>query len=271
VRSATSACAVLAANRSFYSVPRRATDRRAIEQHPFFEALRSESPSASLRASRHRKTDLRVLTEIARLIRRFASDRCRLLEITAGPGLQTVVFRDQLQRPDVPVIYDLEDMRHPRAVRETAFKRVDFETESFPAETASFDIAVWHRELVTLKNAVGALSETVRVLEPGGLLILTVPNLAAIHNRLLLAVGLQPTTLHIDQGDHMRGFAVRSMTRFLHTRVHCSVVAVYAVGLAPLTSALLPRPWRNLGHTIIWLLRKEKRLEGPPQLRSSSV
>jgi SAM-dependent methyltransferase len=239
------------------SPPGRANERRTIEEHPYFEGLRSQAQSRSLRARLHGKTELRVAVEIARSLTNFGSGRSRLLEINAEAGLQTVVFRDQLRRPEVPVIYDGNDVRHPQVATETDFRQVDLETERFPAGSGSFDVVVWNRELVTLKNAVAALSEVARVLEPGGLLVLTVPNLAALHNRLLLAAGFQPTTLHIDGGDHVRGFAVRSMTTFLRTRAHFRVLEVRAIGLHPFASARLPRALRNLGHTIIWVLEKQ--------------
>ena len=60
-----------------------------------------------------------------------------------------------------------------------------------------YDLVVWNRDIVTLKNTMSALCAVRRVLRPGGFLILAVPNLAAAHNRLLLLGGRQPTTLHI--------------------------------------------------------------------------
>jgi predicted SAM-dependent methyltransferase len=51
---------------------------------------------------------------------------------------------------------------------------------------------VWNRDLVTVKNILPALRETRRVLLPGGLLVVAVPTLAALHNRR-------------NHGDFMRG------------------------------------------------------------------
>jgi len=194
---------------------------------------------------------------MARLIGCFGHDRRRLLDITAGAGLQTLAFRDRLERPEVPVIYDWCDLRHPTVVPHTTFQHVDLERGAFPAATGSFGVVVWHLNLVTLKNAVTALSEAVRVIEPGGLFVLSLPNLAALHNRVLLGVGCQPTTLHIDGGDHVRGFAPRSMSAYLRARTDARLVAVRAIGMPPVSAARVPRPLRNLGHTLIWVLRKE--------------
>ncbi len=154
------------------------------------------------------------------------------------------------------MVYDRADGCDPAVRAETDFEEVDFEAATFPAPDDHFDLAVWNRELVTLKNSAPVLREVRRVIRPGGYLVLTVPNLAAVHNRLLLLAGRQPTTLHIASGDHVRGFAAPSMTRVLERDLGFRVEQLAGVGLAPVTSARLPRPLRDLGHTVIWVLRK---------------
>jgi hypothetical protein len=99
-----------------------------------------------------------------------------------------------------------------------------------------------------------------RVLRPGGVLVVAIPNLAALHNRLLLLTGRQPTTLHINNGDHVRGFAIASTTRFLARDLGFRVLRIVGVGLPPIMGAGLPRPLRGLGHTVVWVLRKPEAL-----------
>ena len=234
----------------------RAANIRAIEANPQYKALTQLMRTQAARDRSHARIELTVVREIAYVIRSLALSESRLLQIQAQQGLQTLLFRDQLVRPERPVIYDQKDVRGPEARAETSMSEVDFEAAEFPAPSGQFHLVVWNRDLVTVKNVVPTFREVRRVLQPGGFLVVAVPNLAALHNRLLLLAGRQPTTLHINNGDHVRGFAGPSMTRFLELDLGFRIERVIGVGLAPITGAVLPRPLRGLSHTIVWVLRK---------------
>jgi hypothetical protein len=237
---------------------RRATRAANVHAHksdPRSRALRPPGSRYSLRERRHERIEQAVVGEIAYVIKTLARRERRLLQIHARHGLPTLLFRDQLARPERPIIYDREDGRAPEATRETDFAPVDVEAAQFPAPDGHFDLVVWNRDLVTVTNVVPALREVRRVLRPGGILVVAVPNLAALHNRLLLLAGRQPTTLHINNGDHIRGFTIPSMTRFLERDLGFAILRVIGVGLAPITGAVLPRSLRGLSHTVVWVVR----------------
>lgn len=224
-----------------------------IEAHPYFHFLR-EKPSSSLRGSRHARTKLNAVAEIARVL----GDRApgsRLLDVGGGRGFQTLIWRDQLRNPELPVIYDGQDHRHPDVVPQTSFSPVELDGGRFPHEDETFDVAVMNQLLVTLKDIRRPIAESWRVLRPGGLFLLSVPNLAALHNRALLLFGFQPTTLHIG-GEHVRGFACRSMTSFLRREGRFRVLEVRGIGLHPFTNAVVPAPVRTFSHTLLWVLKK---------------
>jgi hypothetical protein len=208
------------------------------------------------RERRHQRIEDGVIGEIARMIKALAPDGSRLLQIQPGRGRQTLLFGRQLAVSCRPVIYDGEDTRDPAVSAATDFRQVDVEAAAFPAADGDFDLVIWNRELVTVKNLGPALREARRVLRPGGVLVVAAPNLAALHNRLLLLAGRQPTTLHIGNGDHVRGFAVRSMTGFLTRDLDLELLQVSGVGLAPVSAAVLPAPLRGVSHTVVWALRK---------------
>jgi len=233
----------------------RAEELLAIEASPHYKKALGP-PAPTVRGQRHDRIERAVVGEIASAIRRLALSDCRLLQIQGGSGQQTLLFRDQLAQPRRPVIYDLRDARDPEPRTETDFAAVDFDAEAFPAPDNEFDLVVWNRDLVTLKNAGPALLEARRVLRPGGVMIVAVPNLAALHNRLLLLAGFQPTTLHIYRGDHVRGFASLSMTRVMERDLGFWVERMAGVGLAPISSSTQPRWLRALSHTVVWVLLK---------------
>jgi hypothetical protein len=220
---------------------------------------RARRPPAAVhvtRERRHQQIEDGVIDEIARMIKALAPDASRLLQIQPGRGRQTLLFSAQLGVSSRPVIYDGEDTRDPAVRAATDFGQVDVEAAAFPAADGDFDLVIWNRELVTVKNLGPALREARRVLRPGGVLVVAAPNLAALHNRLLLLAGRQPTTLHIGNGDHVRGFAIRSMTGFLTRDLDLELLRVSGVGLAPVSAAVLPAPLRGVSHTVVWALRK---------------
>jgi hypothetical protein len=132
---------------------------------------------------------------------------------------------------------------------------VELDGGRFPAADETFDVVVANQLLVTLKDVRTPVTESWRVLALGGLFFVSVPNLAALHNCILLALGFQPTTLHIG-GDHVRGFAPGSMTSFLRQGGAFRLLAKRGVGLHPFTSRVVSPPLRTYSHTLLWLLQK---------------
>jgi SAM-dependent methyltransferase len=107
---------------------------------------------------------------------------------------------------------------------------VDVGTERLPCADGFFD-AVFAGEIIEhLVDPDHLLEEIHRVLAPGGFLVLTTPNLAALHNRLALLLGYQPfpmgVSLRHNLGrvcepaapqslDHVRVFTLRSLLLLL--------------------------------------------------------
>ncbi len=81
-------------------------------------------------------------------------------------------------------------------------------TIGLPFADEQFDCVIFGELIEHLVDPDGALQQISRVLERGGQLILTTPNLASWFNRLLLLAGIQPiateTSLHVNLGRRIR-------------------------------------------------------------------
>jgi SAM-dependent methyltransferase len=89
---------------------------------------------------------------------------------------------------------------------------LDLERDKLPFADGSIDIEIVNQVLEHTKDVFWILSEIVRVLRPGGNIIIGLPNLASLHNRVGLLFGLQPTSIETLSG-HVRGFTLPGLRR----------------------------------------------------------
>jgi methionine biosynthesis protein MetW len=136
--------------------------------------------------------------------------------------------------------------------------RIDLEAQALPWADESVDIVVCNQVLEHLKNIWLPMSEMHRVLRPGGHAILSVPNLASLHNRVLLALGRQPTSIRL-LGPHVRGYTLRAFADLIEWSDAYEIELKRGAGFYPLTSpwsAPLSRLWCGASHTIVVQARK---------------
>jgi SAM-dependent methyltransferase len=93
--------------------------------------------------------------------------------------------------------------------------KLDIEKDQLPFEDESIDIIIANQILEHAKEIFWIMHEISRVLKVGGKLILGLPNLASLHNRLLLLLGRQPTPIQLDSA-HIRGFTKPELMKFLN-------------------------------------------------------
>ena len=136
--------------------------------------------------------------------------------------------------------------------------RVDLESKPLPWEDGSFDVVVCNQVLEHLKNIWLPMSEMHRVLRPGGHAVLSVPNLASLHNRVLLGIGRQPTSIRVF-GPHVRGFAFGEFCDLVERGGAYEIEARRGAGFYPVPSpwsSPLSAIWRGGSHTAVVLARK---------------
>jgi len=93
---------------------------------------------------------------------------------------------------------------------------INIEKDLFPFEDGSIDLIIGNQILEHTKEIFWIFHELSRILRVGGHLIVGVPNLAALHNRILLAAGIQPSPIKSTSA-HVRGFTKGDILRFLES------------------------------------------------------
>ena len=183
--------------------------------------------------------------------------RPRLLDVGCWDGEQTARYAEVLGAEP----HGIEFFQAPAeaaAARGIRVARLDLERDRFPHADGTFDVVVVNQVLEHLKNIWLPLAEMYRVLRVGGLLVASVPNLASLHNRVLLAAGVQPTSIRV-RGPHVRGYTVREFRNLLALGGVLRVEGVRGVGLHPLPPRLaapLARAWAGGSHTPVYVARK---------------
>ncbi len=94
--------------------------------------------------------------------------------------------------------WEVEGLEREKALVEAARGRgikvqcADFDHGAFPWEPATFDAVVAGEVIEHIVDTDHLLCEVARVLRPGGILVITTPNLASFENRIRLLLGRYP-------------------------------------------------------------------------------
>ena len=158
------------------------------------------------------------------IIARWASFHLRnrsapglVLDIGVGHGVDLINIRRSCATP--PELYGIECYPPNVKLAEQQgieVRSLDIEKERLPFPDASFDLIVANQVIEHTKEIFFIFSEIARVLKIGGLAIIGVPNLASLHNRIALLLGLQPPGIRV-LGPHVRGFTKEGFAEFLAT------------------------------------------------------
>jgi SAM-dependent methyltransferase len=147
---------------------------------------------------------------------------------------------------------------------------VNLETQELPWPGESADVVVANQVFEHLKNVWLAMSEVARIIVPGGYLVFSVPNLASLHNRLMLAVGVQPSSIRTF-GPHIRGFTYKQAKSFLEYKRFFRVRRVAGAGFYPLPARWargLANVWVGGSHTPVLIAQREAPARTPPPWRA---
>lgn len=136
-----------------------------------------------------------------------------MLDIGAGKG-QDIFIAEKINAKAKKYAIELDNdnfiILKERGI--SVFK-INIEHDLLPLEDRCIDVAIANQILEHTKELFWIFHEISRVLKVGGHLIVGVPNLASLHNRLLLLLGKQPTCIKSGSA-HIRGFTKSDLIRF---------------------------------------------------------
>ena len=116
----------------------------------------------------------------------------KYLDLGCGDGSFTVKVAQILGAKQVYGVDIADEALNEAKNKAIKTARVDLNTDRLPFRNGEFDVVSVFEVIEHLWNTDNMISEAHRVLRPGGLFILTTPNLASWVNRLLLFLGYLP-------------------------------------------------------------------------------
>ncbi len=124
--------------------------------------------------------------------------------------------------------------------------KIDLETDGIPSKENKFDLVICNQVLEHLKNYKKVIDNLIKVTRKGGYIVIGIPNLAHLINRIYLLFGIQPMCINLDSS-HVRGFTHRGFRNQL--------VSFRNVKLIDYTGALIyPFPFFITEHVADYLV-----------------
>ncbi|MBI1884957.1 MAG: class I SAM-dependent methyltransferase [Chloroflexi bacterium] len=219
---------------------------------------------------------------ILRSIRLFRSLRGeRLLDVGCGDGAVTVALKEAMNARQAFGVEIAPEGAAAARARGVEALQLDIDGHDLPFEDDFFDAAYCGEIIEHLFDTDHLLAEVRRVLKPGGVCVLTTPNLAGWANRTALLLGFQPYPMAVSprheaagkllasdqegQWGHVRVFTLRAL-RELITQASLPIESVqgcpvtintrhWLVPLIRAVDGVLAR-WPSLANRVMVVMRK---------------
>ena len=160
----------------------------------------------SLNYGRHHIADFLKKSEPARLI----------VDLGAGHGTDLAIARANRPESALAAIECWPPYVEEMTQQGIAVHSLNIEKDRLPFDDKTVDIVIANQILEHTKEIFWIFHEVSRVLREGGVFIVGVPNLASLHNRILLAMGRQPSPIK-SASAHVRGFTKSDLVHFVDT------------------------------------------------------
>ena len=180
----------------------------------------------------------------------------RVFDLGCGHGEDLLNVREgtlaSVSMPTEVRLYGVESHEpYVEECREHAIETyaINIERAAYPNGDGFYDLVIANQILEHTKEIFWIFAETARVLKPGGRFIVGVPNLASLHNRILLLFGQQPTCQQ-NLSAHVRGFTKPDFRKFAEAGGFFRLLKVRGSNFYPF-GATISRPLSRLFPTLL--------------------
>lgn len=140
----------------------------------------------------------------------------KILDLGAGHGDDLRVAGQVHPRAHLFAVEVYEPYAKELEAKSVTVLRLNIERDRLPFQDEELDLIIANQVLEHTKELFWIFHEATRALRIGGSFIVGVPNLAALHNRVLLAMGRQPSPIKSNSA-HVRGFTRRDLCAFVES------------------------------------------------------
>lgn len=152
-----------------------------------------------------------IIREFAQKIQNYKT----VLDSGAGQGDDLEIYRLVNLYAKLFALEEFESNINMLNSRGIEASKCNIEKQKFPFDDESIDVINANQILEHTKEIFWIFHEATRTLRTGGYLVLGVPNLASLHNRFLLALGKQPTSIKNSYA-HLRAFTKGDLIEFIN-------------------------------------------------------
>jgi len=175
-----------------------------------------------------------IISMISRYAKADNSEKLKVLDLGVGTGKDLEGIKNAVKEKKLE-LYGVECWEpYIKQAKERGINifQVNIEKDKLPFKDAYFDIIIANQIIEHTKEIFWIFSEISRVLRKDGIAIIGIPNLAAFHNRMLLLLGKQPSSIEM-LGPHIRGMTKDAFVRFITAGNYFEVTQVKGSGFYP--------------------------------------
>jgi hypothetical protein len=151
-----------------------------------------------------------------------------------------------------------------KILREKGFNasQLNIEVDDFPFQSESVDLIIANQILEHCKEIFWIFHEVSRTLKVVGYFFVGLANLASFHSRILLLLGLQPTSIRTASA-HVRGFTKADFINFLNScaRNLYSIEMFKGSNFYPFIAKTIANVFPNSAFSICFAIKKTKAYE----------